>query len=258
MDHSPEFKAITAALRGILKTKKLTHAAVAARLGISAQTVKRLVHGYGDSSLDKLVAVAGVAGVSFYDLVRLAGEPKERTFALSEAQEEFLRDHPAHYAVFNALRDRQTAAAIRAEHDLDLASLRRYLRELDRAGLVERLPGDEARSRFFGAHNLLNDGPLFRYTREEGLRRIHDFLAGPPADPADASLQTHTWSGTMLSRAGVTELIKEVHELAARYRRRAQRENDTLPGKDLVEVEWTFAVAAPFRALPRAKVPRFN
>jgi len=245
LDHSSEFQAITTAFRQVLKSKKITYDELAGRLGTSAQTVKRLVNGYGDISLEKLVAACRAAGIEFFDLVKLAGEPREKTFELTVEQEEFLAGHPHHHAVLTELRDKKSIADVCKKHGVSIKSGRRYLRELEGAGLLERLEGDGFKLRYEGGHNWLNRGPLHRAHHDEDIRQLFAFFMKVPAPPGTERM--HTRSSTQLSRKSVELLMTDLKELAGRYRRLAQREYTTLAPADLLDVEWSFLVAAPFR-----------
>lgn len=247
VDHSPEFQAVIAALRQVMKSRKITYEDLAQRLGTSAQTVKRLVNGYGDCSLEKLVSACRAVGVEFFDLVKLAGEPSEKTFELSLEQEEFFVLHRHHLAVFNLLRKHKSIAEICADHGLSAACGRRYLRELEAVGVLERLEGDGCRLRFEGGHNWLKKGPLNRRFYADGMNQLNEFMMREPA-PQDAERMI-TWSSTQLSRASLETLMTEMKELGGRYRRLAQREAATLPKAEMLDTEWVMIAAAPFRAL---------
>lgn len=245
-----EWGALVLALRQALKARKVTYAAVADGLGLSEQTVKRLMRGDSDCTVERLVAICKFAGVEFFDLMRLASEPKYLAFELTLEQEEFLVANPSHHAFLSCVRNRMSLADIVKADGVSLASARRYLRDLEKLGVLERTTGDGYRMLVEGAHNLLKNGPLTRTISKRSRDRLFEHIATWEGE--GEAMLTHSDSRIALTTA--RELVLEVKELAARYRARAQRERTLLPDHDLVTAEWCFAVAAPIARIDFGKI----
>ena len=249
LNPSPEFTAIVTAVRQVMKNQKLSHARLADELGVSAQTVKRILNGYGDCPLERLIEICRVLKISLADLMQLANEPGEKSFELSLEDEAFFASSPAHLTFLYRLLDGKSLADIAVGERISLASARRYLRDLEEMHLVERLTDDGYKVRVEGSHNFRRDGALWPFFRQRKRDHFHAFFDdvknhGP--------MTTLTSTSTTMARATAVEFVAEVKEFAARFRRRAQRDGTLLPAKELIPVEWTLGIAAPLALLDPA------
>jgi DNA-binding MarR family transcriptional regulator len=247
----PERTALLQALRQIMKTRKVTVAELAKRLGVSAQTLKRLFNGTGDCALERVVAICAALGVNFYDVVELAKEPREEQFQLTVEQEEAFVAEPHVHEFFYRLRDDEQPEDIAKQHGLSNRALQRYLKRLEELGLIERLPGNRCKVLVRGAHNFIKDGPLVRRYVRRDINLMLDFL-DDPANRSDRTLMTST--ATHVSPTTALELCQDLRELAARYRSRAQRDCTILAEKDTVPVRWLMTVATGFSLPPMEKI----
>jgi transcriptional regulator with XRE-family HTH domain len=237
-----EYRQIAAALRKVLKARGLTYEELAAKVGVSERTVKRIIHG-DDYSLTKLAEVCEAIGVKFFDLMRLAEDEAEETFQLTLEQEELLAANLKHLKFFWDLVDGRSVAWIKKRYGLTDRQFRGYLKDLEEFGLIERLSGDEVRLKVVGrAHTLLSGGPLNRVIGAEDLRRFTEHILA--RQPGTHSFSTS--SGTQLSKKSIDEFIKEGEALAAKFRLVSQRECSVLPETELVKVRWLVGIAHPF------------
>jgi transcriptional regulator with XRE-family HTH domain len=248
-----DFQAIVAVLRQMLKSRGKTYADLAKALAVSEQTIKRLFNG-GDAAVSRLVEVCEVLGVSFFEVVRLVETPPEKTFELTAEQEEFFAAYPGHFSFFNAIRDGTQPAELRKRHGLSAASVHRYLRDLDRLGLIELHTQDRFKLLPRGELRVRRNGKLSEQLGRELYGALCEFFLRPEGK---GELSVSTASEMFATRETVRELKQEVNELASRYRKRMRREFELLPKSDLVSVTMLLNVAAPFELHRSRRIPEF-
>lgn len=240
---SRDYAAIAGVLRKVAKARGWTYAKLAERLGVSEQTVKRLFNG-GDAPVSRLAQVCEALGTSFVEIVKLVDEPPDRFYHLTLAQEAFFAENPAYFAFFTLLRERVTVDAIAERYGLTPDSVYKYLRALDRLGLIELHPGNKVKLLVEGGLRLLRGGPIMKRQGAAMFKDIHEFFASPESDNELSRIMARE---VRMTRKTLLELKRELEELASRYRRRALRETELVPEKDLVDAAWLLALAAPYK-----------
>jgi transcriptional regulator with XRE-family HTH domain len=236
-----EYRQIAAALRRVMKGRKITYEDLGARLGVSSRTAKRIIHG-DDYPVGKIAEVCDVIGIKFFDLMQLAHEEQETSFQLTVEQEEYFAASLQHYLFLQELLRDRSLDAIRTRHGLSRKDTDRYLRELEKTGVLERFTGESFRLKVRGGHNFISNGPLERAIGRRDLLRFMEHHYERPEGTRCFS----TSSGTAVSRKTIEEFTREAGELAAKYRLIAQRERSLLPETDLVRVRWLLGIVYPF------------
>ena len=123
------YGAFTTALRQVLKARRITYAELAARLGVSEQTIKRVFNG-DDCPMSRLTAICEAAGVNFFEVAQLAADKPEVTFELSLEQEEALAAEPPLHTFFDELRNGLDPQAIKVKHGItSLAEINRVTKD---------------------------------------------------------------------------------------------------------------------------------
>lgn len=197
------------ALKTILKANGLTYSEIAKSMAVSEASVKRWFS-QGGISLQQFTEVMQLAGTEIQDLASvMKAESQLKEYIYSIEQELFFVDHPQCHAFFNALLRFGSVKGIQQKTKISSASANRYLVELERLKLVERLPAD--RLRFLTPKRVVwrKDGPL----RKQFLREAkEEFLDATFTDKLAAfrfvqvSLSNHSAS------AFLTQLSKGVDE----------------------------------------------
>jgi transcriptional regulator with XRE-family HTH domain len=244
MSRAPEYRQIAAALRRVLKGRKITYEALGEKLGVSSRTVKRIIQG-DDYSVAKLAEVCGAVGIKFFDLMQLAHEESYETFELTEAQEEFLAASPRHFRCFRELVQGLTLEEVRAKHRLSAKATSDYARELESIGLLERLPHGAVRLTVSAkSHTFRSDGPLARRIASKDMERF--FAKLEARDGKQRAFSTS--SGTKISPKSLDAFRADAMALAQKYQLVAQREQSVLPPEELTTARWLIGSVHPFES----------
>jgi transcriptional regulator with XRE-family HTH domain len=204
---------IVAALKRLLKSRGITYAALAAKLGLSEASVKR-VFARETLTLARVEAIAAILDVDFLELARLARGRDEAPREMTLAQEEALAADPKLLATFYLAFNGWTFTEILDAHAVTAAELTGWLARLDRLGVLDLMPGNRIRMRVPRYARLRPDGPI---RRRFGKRAVDDFLA-PRFDEVGGYF---AFEFADLSRASreiverrLARLVDEFHELA--------------------------------------------
>ncbi len=165
--------AIVDALKKLLKTRGLTYAAVAQRIGLSEASMKRLF-AEETFSLLRLGQLCDMLEIDFFDLAKLARGRSEVVREMSEAQEAALAADAKLLGVFYLLLSDWSAADVLAGYVIEPPELTRLLVRLDRLALIELLPGDRIRLKVPKLLGLRFGGPI---QRRHGKRVLDEFIA---------------------------------------------------------------------------------
>lgn len=212
MSRQPQSSLLIAALKRVLKNRSLTYADVAAALGLSEVSIKRLF-AQESFSLQRLEQVCDLAGISLTELARMA-EGDSGVQRLSIEQEHSLVAEPRLLLVFYLILNQYSFADILNDYRLDQHELIRLLVQLDRMGLIELQPENRVRLLTSRALSWREDGPIRRFFDE---RVREEFLESRFDQPGEAL----NFVSGLLSRASLrvmerklTLLVQEFNELA--------------------------------------------
>lgn len=216
MNHSSsnQSRDIMQALQRVCKSQGLTQVRISDYLGVSLPTVKRWFSGHG-VSLDVFNQLLALTGTSFEDLAALVATASAETFQYTIKQEEFLAEHLGHLAYFDQLINGHSPNSIKRKHRLTDHSQRRYLKDLDAIGLIERHPGDEIVVVPKGAPKWRPNGPL---DRAVGSLAVSTFIEESGSDAV--TLHLHKYSDE--DRIKIKQMIDELSSYAQRANRRAK------------------------------------
>lgn len=160
-------------LKRLLKSRGITYAVAASKLGLSEASVKR-VFSERTFTLKRLDEFCSVLEIDVFELARLARGRDAEVREMTEKQEEALAQDAALLGVFYLLLSEWTAEDILAHYEMPRTSLVRLLAKLDRLGLIELFPGDRLRLRVPKRLRLHAGGPIHRV---HGKRVIESFTA---------------------------------------------------------------------------------
>lgn len=212
-----EATALVDALKRVLKARGLTYADIAARLGLSEASVKR-IFSRRDFTLARLDEICRLAEVDFAELARAASEEKAGAEQLSLEQEAAIVSDPKLLLVALCAVGNWTFDEIAANYGLSKAELTRMLVRLDRLRIVELAPGNRIRPTISRTFSWRPDGPIQRYFRE---RIQAEYLASRFDRPDELFL----FVSGMLSHASSAELIARLRRVARDF---AEQHRDDL------------------------------
>jgi transcriptional regulator with XRE-family HTH domain len=136
-----EHRKIQNALRKLMKKNKATYESVGRILKVSPATIKRRLNG-NDMTIQQLKEFAGALSVSFYEVIELSKEMSREPHSFTEAQEELLASDLRLMKTFRMILAGQGFLKIMAQLHWPERGLRKAIRDLERVGLAQLLPGD--------------------------------------------------------------------------------------------------------------------
>jgi DNA-binding Xre family transcriptional regulator len=129
----PEF--LLAALKSMLKERRLSYAMLAAELDVSLLTVKRTLNKPA-IPLDRLLEICRIAKIDFSELVERVVATRPQHTYFDAAQDELFTRCPPMLTYFGELQSGRSPADIARQFRLTYASTSRYLDALAGVGLV--------------------------------------------------------------------------------------------------------------------------
>lgn len=240
---------ITTALKKYLKQKGITYAQLAAQLGLSEASVKRL---FSESSftLKRLESICGVLELDFYELARLARGQSELAAELSEAQETALAADARLLSVFYLLLSQWHPDEIRRQFDISEAELVKLLVQLDRLRLIELRANNRIRLLTHTTLQWRIGGPIRKLYQ---TRVIAEFLQADFGKVSE-SLRFETKE---LSPASQAVMQRKLTRLAAEFAELAEIDA-ALPSADrhgvamlLAVRPWVFSVVSELKRKTR-------
>jgi len=225
--------ALVDSLKRELRARSITYAAVAARLGVSEASVKRMFS-RKDFTLSRLDAVCELAGMEFSELARSLAAHDAVISQLTHEQEKELIENHRLMAVALSTLNHWSFEQIVAFYDIDAAECTQLLARLDRLKFIELMPNNRIRLLVSRAFAWLPDGPIQRFFKQQG----HGDFFGARFDGDDELLLL---ANGALSRPSVAALLARLRKTAAEFS--AMRSDDSaLPSAERSPI--TLLVAA--------------
>ena len=242
---SPEL--VLDVLRAELRTSSITYKDLAARIGVSESSVKRMF-GQKDMALSRLAQICQVTGIALEDVLRRAADARPQADALTLPQETSLVAKPHLLLMAICCLGHWSLEQVIETYRLSEPECITLLAELDRLGLIELKPLNRYSLRVSNAFRWLPGGPVQRYFREHV---VADYFAGGFDRPGEALMCLPG----RLSQASAQELGQKIEQLAGELAR-LHRNDRKLPAREkdgytllLGFRSWEFAA---FTALRRA------
>ena len=132
--HEPEF--LLAALKSMLKERRISYPVLAAELDVSLLTVKRTLNKPA-IPLDRLLDICRIAKIDFSELVKRAASTKSEHTYFSAEQDALFTRCPPMLTYFGELQSGQTPTEIAAQFRLTSISTTRYLDALAGVELIK-------------------------------------------------------------------------------------------------------------------------
>ena len=204
-----EVTQIISTIKRQLKLQGKTYRDVAAALGLSEASVKRLLTS-DTLGVDRLVEISNMLGFTLAELAQEAALSGTRLHTLSAEQEKELVSDTKLLLVAACALNHWTMADILAVYRLTEAECLQKLLHLDRLHLIALMPGNRIRLNVARDFDWLPDGPIRQYFRTQGLA---DFLDGR----FDRSDETLAFTHGMLTESALASMQVELRRLRARF-----------------------------------------
>ncbi len=160
-------------LKKVLKSRGRTYADLALGLGLSEASIKRLFS-EKTFTLQRLEEICRLLDMDIFELARMARGESESLRQMSVVQEELLAGDRKLLGVFYLLLNNREMADILRDYELTEPECIRLMVKLDRAGLIELLPGNRVRLRVSRQVRHRPNGPL---RQKLGEAMVSDFLS---------------------------------------------------------------------------------
>ncbi len=154
------------ALKTALKQRGITYAEVAAQLGLSESSVKRLF-ATGGFKLDRLQQICDLAEVDIAELARIVEARRRDVAELTEEQEQLLVANVKLLLVAFLLLNDWTFEQIVGQYAITETEGIRLLAQLDRLKIIELQPGNKVRMRVSRSFHWRAHGPIQRFFEEQ-------------------------------------------------------------------------------------------
>ena len=197
------------ALKKLLKSRGVTYRALAARVGLSEASIKRLF-AERTFTLQRLEEICAVLEIDFFELARLARGASATVDEMTREQEKALASDSKLLGVFYLLFNDWQPDDIHERYTLTRAEVLKHVLQLDRLGLVELLPHDKVKLRVPKTLRLRRDGPI---RAAHGKSVVATFIQ---ADFEEAG-GLFRFEVRELSQASVALLQKKLDRLATEF-----------------------------------------
>ena len=166
-------RAITEALKKLLRNSGLTYADAARALDLSEASVKRLF-AQQSFTLERVETLAQLAGAELTDLVRLADDLSDTLEELSAEAEHELATNPPLLLSAICVLNRYRFEEVLSLYDLDQHELQRLFVQLDRLGIIELLADNRYRMRLSRSFRWRKGGEIESYFVNSIFRGFFD------------------------------------------------------------------------------------
>jgi len=204
---------IVEALKACLRARGMTYGALAAKLGVSEPTVKRMFS-RGAFTLERIERILEAIELDLQELARLAREGSGAPAELTQEQEQALARDERLFSVFWLVQNEWSFAGILEAFAISRAELTAAYARLDRLRLIRWGPRERARLLVRRDFRWRDGGPV---KKTYGPRVMSEFLAARFKQPLEflrfESRVMSPESAAVLKRR-LERLVLEFNELA--------------------------------------------
>jgi hypothetical protein len=200
-------------LRVHLKAQQLTFKDIAQTMEVSEQTVKRMFV-QQDCSLERLEQICELVQLDMRELVRSSPRPRKFIQHLSLAQEEQIARNKKLLMVAVCTLSLWTFEDMRQHLQLGEHECADLLRQLDKMGFLDLLPGNRYKLRVARDFSWIIDGPIMRMVKGMAGHYFDHLFDG---------------DGEILKIINVRLSLQSAHKLKARLEQVAQEYADQVP-----------------------------
>lgn len=212
-----ETRIIVDTLKELLRGRRVTYAQVAAHLGLSEPSIKRMFS-RAAFSLDRLEKVCELAGVRVSDLARRAERRAEPITRLTPEQESQLLADPKLILVAYLVLNNWSFEEIVDQFAISETEAVARLARLDKLGMLELLPGNRVRRLVARNFTWRPDGPVQAFFADQ-LRDFFDSDFG-------GQTEHQRFAGALLSMDSIRRLRKSIDRLTREFEESARNDWD--------------------------------
>ncbi|NEX60547.1 helix-turn-helix domain-containing protein [Noviherbaspirillum galbum] len=242
--------ALVDALKRELKSRGITYADLAGRIGMSEASVKRMFS-QKNFTLQRLDDILKATDIRLGDIAAQGGEEAVLISELSHAQEKEIMGDPLLLLVAVSVLNQLSVAQIVDSYQVSEADVVRQLARLDRIGILELLPNNRIKLLVSRTFRWLPNGPIQAYFREQAFG---DYLDSH----FDGEHESIRLVNVMLSRESIVSLLGRLKQVAKEFADQ-HRADARLPFDERFAMSFMLAarpwMPRQFKAMLRQKPP---
>lgn len=233
------------ALKKELKASQMTYAELAAALGMSESSVKRMMS-VGEMPLSRVDAICRALKLDFADLARRVSETQQLVAELTQEQERSVVADKKLLLVAICVLSQWTLEQITANYRLSEAQVIQCLAQLDRIGVIELRPLNRYRLRLSKAFRWRPHGPVMEYFRDHAMV---DYFSGGFGGPGELLSLVHGSISKAVASAFVDRLQSVARDFSQQHLADQKMSRKDLQGYTLVLAmrSWEFGAFSAFR-----------
>ncbi len=200
--------ALTSAIKRTLRTRGISYARLAAQIGCSEASVKRMF-ARGNFDLSRLDRIAEVLDQDLADLLGEAARQRPELEELTRQQEAAIIEDPMLFTVAVCALHQLDLEEITSIYKIPAAGAIQCLLTLDKMGFLSLLPNNVYRLRLSRTFRWHRDGPIMRRFREQADHYLDHGFDGPG--------ETIRVINVRISNEKRIALLRRIEELAQAY-----------------------------------------
>ena len=204
-----EINKLISTIKTQLKLQRKTYRDVALILGLSEQSIKRLLTS-DRLTVDRLIQISHMLGFSLAELAQEAADKAAMLKTLSLSQEEELVSDQNLLLIAVCVLNNWTVEDILTSYKLSGAECIKYLTRLDRFGFIDLLPGNRMRLKISKDFDWIPNGPIKQFFKQ---KLLPDFLSGEFNSPSEPL----SFSNGMLTQSAMENIQIEIQHLREKF-----------------------------------------
>ncbi|RJG05227.1 XRE family transcriptional regulator [Noviherbaspirillum cavernae] len=208
--------ALVDSLKRELKARGITYADLAARIGMSEASVKRMFS-QKNFTLQRLDDILRATGIDFRDITLIAHDESRLISELTLAQEKEIIGDTKLLIIAVSVLNQLTVDQIVKTYQLTEAEVVKYLVRLDKIGFLDLLPNNRVKLLVSRTFRWIPNGPIHSYFRNLAFS---DYLESQFD-------RDHEWMqlvNVMLSRQSTAALIDRLKQVAREFSQQHQED----------------------------------
>lgn len=240
--------ALVDSLKRELKARGITYADLAARIGMSEASIKR-IFAQKNFTLQRLDEILQATAIEFRDIAQIAHDESRLMSELSHAQEKEIIGDAKLFVVAVSILNHLTVDQIVQTYRITEVEVVKHLVRLDKIGFIELLPNNRVKLLVSRTFRWIPNGPIQNHFRAQAFG---DYLESE----FDGENELMRFVNVMLSKQSIAALLNRLTQIAREFSQQHQ-EDAKLPYEDRYSISFMLAarpwMPTGFKALLRTQ-----